>query len=156
MDNRDTPLIRGALWSRMKPSEKRRYKQHAVQWKANKALPGNRQANKTRGVSLQMLQQAGMLGVDLDDENTSKFVADLAECQTDVVSFVLTLPALRNQVIQANAALVSAHEAGQLSAFGEENTRQLVNLLAGLIQGLDVHAACPLLAPEHQEVLPIE
>jgi hypothetical protein len=47
------------------------------------------------------------------------------------VPFVLSLPALRSQVIQANAALVSAHEDGQLSAFGEENTRQLVNLLAG-------------------------
>jgi hypothetical protein len=33
MDNRDTPLIRGALWGRMNPSAKRRYKQHAVQWK---------------------------------------------------------------------------------------------------------------------------
>jgi hypothetical protein len=31
MDNCDTPLIRGALLSRMKPCEKRRYKHHAVQ-----------------------------------------------------------------------------------------------------------------------------
>jgi hypothetical protein len=154
MDHRETPLIRGALWSRMKPCEKRRYKQHAVQWKANKAIPANRRGNKTRGVSLQMLQQAGMLGVDLEDENTSKFISDIAECQSDIVSFVQTLPELRNRVVQAHTALLAAREAGHLTAFGDESTLHLVNLFEGLISGLDVHAACPLLAPVHQEAPP--
>jgi hypothetical protein len=68
---------------------------------------------------------------------------------------VQRLPELRNRVIQANTALLAAREAGHLTAFGDDSTLHLIKLFEGLISGLDVHAACPLLAPVHQEGPPL-
>jgi hypothetical protein len=39
-----------------------------------------------------------------------------------------------------------------MAAFGEHNTNQLLELFAGLVNGLDVYAACPYLAPMHDSI----
>ena len=99
-----------------------------------------------------MLAQASMLGADSEDPNCSTLVTDIVEAQEDVVSFVQSLTALRERVVSCRDQLVTAAQAGQLAAFGEENTSQLVQLLSGVASVLDVFTACPSLAPHHQPV----
>ena len=79
---------------------------------------GGRHKAVKRGVSLEMLAQIGLLGVDPGDPSCSKGVSDITEIPSDVAQFVRTLPPLRNQVIQARERLQTANEFGQLTTFG--------------------------------------
>ena len=123
-----------------------------MQYTINKSVAANRTARHPKGISLEMLAQASMLGADSDDPNCSTLVTDIVEAQEDVVSFVQSLTALRERVVSCRDQLVTAAQAGQLAAFGEENTSQLVQLLSGVASVLDVFTACPSLAPHHQPV----
>jgi hypothetical protein len=145
--HRGKPPVKARLWNAVSDSEKGRLKRLSVQYKANKAL--NPTPRHAKGVSLEMLAQAGMIGADPDDENCSKWVTDVVETQADVVAFVQTLPSLRARVVQSREQLVAAAQSGHMAAFGEHNTNQLLELFTGLENGLDVYAVCPFLAPVH-------
>jgi hypothetical protein len=152
MDNRDygKPPVKARIWNAVSNAEKKKLKLLSAQYKANKAAPANRTSRHAKGVSLEMLAQSSLLGADTEDENCSKWVTDMVETQADVVAFVQTLPALRDRVIQCHEQLAAAAQAGHMSAFGEQNTQQLLDLFSGLVQGLDVYAVCPYLAAVHQ------
>jgi hypothetical protein len=153
--NRGKPPVKARLWNAVTDGEKSRLKRLSVQYKAHKSSPANRTTRHAKGVSLEsleMLAQAGMIGADPDDENCSKWATDVVETQADVVAFVQTLPPLRDRVIQCRGQLVAAAQAGHMSAFGEHNTSQLLELFNGLVDGLDVYAACPYLAPVHERM----
>jgi hypothetical protein len=45
--------------------------------------------------------------------------------------------------------LQTAAQAGHLNTFGEANTAHLMDLFNTLVNGLDVHQACPFLATQH-------
>jgi hypothetical protein len=96
-----------------------------------------------------MLAQAGLLGADTDNESCSKWISDLVDTQTDVITFVQSIPPLHQRVVSISDSLKTAANEGHLAAFGEENTRQLIQLFDGLASGLDVFTHCPMLAREH-------
>jgi hypothetical protein len=145
--NRGKPPVKARLWNSVSDREKSRLKALSVQYKANKASVANRTNRHAKGVSLEMLAQAGLVGADPEDENCSKWVTDVVETQADVIAFVQTLPALRARVLQCREQLLAAAQAGSMSSFGDQNTSQLLDLFNGLVDGLDVYAACPYLAP---------
>lgn len=149
MENNDRPLLKAGLWRCMSTADKSRIRSLSVQFAANKKVPRNQAGRRSKGVSLEMLAQSGLLGADPDDPQCSQFVTSLVECQADVVQFVQTLPGLQNRVSQFRAQLIAAAEAGHLTGFGEANTMNLVELFDGLVSGLDVYAKCPFLATEH-------
>jgi hypothetical protein len=154
MDHHDKPLVRAAVWQRLSNSDKNKLRQLSVQYKANKAAPANRVRNRQKGVSLEMLAQAGLLGADTDNEACAKWISDLVDTQLDVVSFVQSIPPLHAQVVSISDGLKQAVTEGHFAAFGEENTRRLIQLFDGLASGLDVYAHCPMLAPEHVPAQP--
>ena len=153
MGDDSRPLVNGAVWSKLSNRDKNRLRALSVQYTANKAAPANRTA-KPRGVSLEMLAQAGLLGVDPDDPSCAKLVSDISETQSGVAQFVRTLPPLRNQVIHFRESLQTANAAGHLTAFGPDNTQQLLLLFDTLVAGLDVYGKCPYLAVVHQQEAP--
>lgn len=145
----EKPLIKGALWNKLSTAERARFSSLNVQYAANKKVPANRNNRRFKGVSLEMLQASGMIGADPEDGSTSKFVADIADNMSDVISFVQTLPALHAQVLFYQASLQQAVTEGSLSAFGEENTRNLMGFFSQMSQGLDLYRHCSELAPAH-------
>ena len=130
----------------MSSGEKARIKRLSVQYTANKKVPGNTVGRRTKGVSLNMLEESGLIGADTEDLSCSKFITDLVECQSDVVAFVKTLPELHQRVKSFGEQLTAAAQAGHLDAFGAEPTQHLIQLFQELVKGLDVYAACPYLA----------
>jgi hypothetical protein len=95
----DRTFLRGALWSKMSKGDKGRIRQLSVHHTANKKISVNTVGRRTREVSLEMLAQSGLIGADLEDPHCSKFFTGLVERQADVVTFVQTLPDLRNSVL---------------------------------------------------------
>jgi hypothetical protein len=154
MEHQDKPLVRAAVWQKLSNSDKSKLRQLSVQYKANKSAAANRVRNRQKGVSLEMLAQAGLLGADTDNESCSKWISDLVDTQMDVVSFVQSIPPLHSRVVSISDGLKHAVTEGHFAAFGEENTRQLIQLFDGLASGLDVYSHCPMLAPEHVPVPP--
>jgi hypothetical protein len=60
MDN-DRPLLKGVLWSKMSEGDKGGVRKSNFQDKATHKLPVNTVGHRTRGVSLEMLAQSGLI-----------------------------------------------------------------------------------------------
>jgi hypothetical protein len=152
MDPNEKPLVRASVWHKLSKTDKNKIRQLSVQYNANKAVQANHVRNRQKGVSLEMLAQAGLLGADTDSQTCAKWITDLVETQVDVISFVESIPPLHQRVVSISESLKTAASEGHLAAFGTENTHQLIQLFDGLASGLDVYAHCPMLAPVHARV----
>jgi hypothetical protein len=82
-------------------------------------------------------------------------MSDLVDAQMDVISSVQSIPPLHSCVVSISESLRKAANEGHLTAFGEENIRQLIQLFDGIASGLDVFAHCPMLALEHAHIPPV-
>jgi hypothetical protein len=143
-------VVKGNIWRQLTPDSKRKWKSLSVQYAANKRAPANKIRSNSRGVTLAMLQSAGVLGADPDDPQCNKFISDLAETQADVALFVQQLIPLHSQAQHWRAILTQASENGLLAPLGD--TALMLQFFDSLVTGLDVHAHCPQLAPVHATV----
>jgi hypothetical protein len=75
MEHQDKPLVRAAVWQRLSHAEQNKPRL-SVQYNANKSAPANRGRNRQKGVSFDMLAQAGLLGADTDSDSCSKWTSD--------------------------------------------------------------------------------
>jgi hypothetical protein len=85
---------KSGLWRQLSAIDRIKWRNLSVQYVANKACTSNKIRARCRGVSLQMLESAGVLGAGLQDPQCKKFVSDLAETQADAVLFVRDLTPL--------------------------------------------------------------
>jgi hypothetical protein len=60
-------VVRGSVLRRLSSDSKRKWKSLSVPYAATKQSPVNKTDSKARGVSLEMLQSAGVHCADLDD-----------------------------------------------------------------------------------------
>jgi hypothetical protein len=145
-------VVKSGVWKALDPEHRSKWKQLSVQWSANKQAVRNRgsKPSQNRGISLEMLEAAGVLGADAADPLCNRFIFEMIEGQSEVVSFVRSLAPLRAQAQQLSAYLHTANAEGKLSQLGESVTG-ILNFFGALDSGLDVFAHCPALAPEHVE-----
>jgi hypothetical protein len=105
-----------------------------VQYVASKRSPLDRVRVRNRGVSLEMLEAAGVLGVDPDDPQCNE--SDLAETQADVALFVRDLAPLHVRAQHWRSVFNNANGQGLLAPLGDMDA--LNQFLDALVQSLDV------------------
>jgi hypothetical protein len=105
----------------------------------------NKIRSKARGVPLEMLQSAGVLGADTDDPQCNRFISDLVETQADVALFVQELVPLHAQAQHWHAVIQQASDNGLLAPV--RDTALMLQFLDDLVTGLDVYSHCSQLAP---------
>jgi hypothetical protein len=140
-------LVKGSLWRALDDKHKEKFVGLSVQWARNKKAASNKIRSKSRGVSLEMLEKVGVLGVDYEDPKINTFMSDLIECQSDVAAYVQTLPPLFVSSQFWLNEFRTASASGKLAPLGY--TTDLFKFLENLVAGLNVFAHCPQLAPEH-------
>ncbi len=142
-------VVKSGLWRQLSASDKLKWRNLSVQYVANKRCALNKIRSRSRGVSLQMLESAGVLGVDPDDPQCNKFVSDLAEAQADVALFVRDLAPLHIMAQHWRSVFKDANSQGLLAQLGDMDT--FFQFLDSLVHSLDVCNRCPQLAPEHAD-----
>jgi hypothetical protein len=143
-------LLKGSVWRQLSSDSRRKWKFLSVQYVANKQAPLNKFRSKARGVSLEMLQSAGVLGADPDDPQCNRFISELAETQADVALFVQRLVPLHAEAQHWHAVFKQASENGLMAPLGD--TALMLQFFDTLVKGLDVCSHCPQLAPAHAVV----
>jgi hypothetical protein len=143
-------LVKGSIWRQLSSDSRRKWKSLSVQYVANMKAPMNKIRSKARGVSLEMLQSAGVMGADLSDPQCNRFISELAETQSDVALFVQRLVPLHAEAQHWHAVFKQASENGLLAPLGD--TALMLQFFDTLVKGLDVYSHCPQLAPAHAVV----
>jgi hypothetical protein len=148
-------VVRSGVWKALEPSHRVKWKNLSVQWAANKKSVRNKgsKPSQSKGISLEMLEEAGVMGADASDPLCNKFIADLIDCQSELVAFVRGLDEMRTTAHQLSEFFKSASTAGKLVPLGDAVPKILL-FFEALNGKLDLYTHCPTLAPEH--VVPME